>query len=74
MEFKKCVRCGCFFASDDDVCCNCHSKDELDISRLNTFLDNSFVEHSVSSLAAGTGISEKNINRFIENKSFNLSV
>ena len=74
MEFKKCVRCGCFFASENDVCCNCHSKDELDINRLNNYMSNSFIEPSIANLSEGTGISEKNINRFIENKSFNLSV
>ena len=31
MEFKKCVRCGCFFATNGDVCCNCASKDKHDI-------------------------------------------
>ena len=39
MEFKKCMRCGCFFMSDNDVCCNCEARDKIDISRLNSILD-----------------------------------
>ena len=31
MEFKKCIRCGCFFASDNDTCCSCTCKDNADI-------------------------------------------
>ena len=44
------------------------------ITNVNNYIDNTFIEPSVASLAAGTGISEKNINRFIENKSFNFSL
>ena len=32
MEFKRCSRCGCFFTSNDDVCCNCLSKDKFEMS------------------------------------------
>ena len=28
MELKKCVRCGCFFNTKEDVCPNCKTKDE----------------------------------------------
>ena len=66
MEFKKCVRCGCFFMSGNDVCCNCQSKDKMDISKLNSILDeNSF--NSVQDLSIESGININNLNRFIAN-------
>lgn len=66
MEFKKCMRCGCFFMSDNDVCCNCQSKDRMDISKLNSILDeNSF--DSVQDLSIASGININNLNRFISN-------
>lgn len=69
MELKKCVRCGCFFSSESDVCCSCADKDKKDIYNLNNFIVNSNVVPSLDNLSYGTGISIKNINRFIENNS-----
>lgn len=73
MEFKKCNRCGCFFTSADDVCSCCATKDEQDLYRLNNFIDNSAINPSIANLAAGTGISEKNINRFIKTNVLNFN-
>lgn len=67
MELKKCARCGCFFASANDVCCNCETKDMQDIYNLNNFIVNSPSVPSVDNLAYNTGIAAKNIYRFIEN-------
>ena len=39
MEFKRCLRCGCFFVSANDVCCNCESKDRFDVAKLNNILE-----------------------------------
>jgi len=69
MELKKCVRCGCFFASESDVCCTCVDKDKKDIYNLNSYIVNSNGIPSVDNMAYGTGISLKNINRYIENNS-----
>ncbi|MFR5683490.1 MAG: hypothetical protein ACLUD1_05435 [Clostridia bacterium] len=41
MEFKKCKRCGCFFVSDHDVCCNCEPKDHADIATLKSYIQDS---------------------------------
>ena len=71
MELKKCVRCGCFFATNGDVCCNCASKDKHDIYALNNYIVNSTDIPSVDSLSYNTGVSAKNINRFIENNIIN---
>lgn len=67
MELKKCARCGCFFASSSDVCCNCETKDNQDIYTLNNYIGSTSSISSVSSLSSNTGVSVKNINRLIEN-------
>lgn len=67
MELKKCARCGCFFASSNDVCCNCETKDNQDIYNLNNYIGSTSSISSVSSLSSNTGVSVKNINRLIEN-------
>lgn len=68
MEFKKCVRCGCFFMSDNDVCCNCQSKDKMDIAKLNSILDEDNTFNSIQDLSIASGINANNLNRFITNK------
>lgn len=68
MEFKRCARCGCFFMSSNDVCCNCESKDRFDIAKLNNFLEeNNDNFNSVESLSIASGINLNNLNRFIKN-------
>ncbi len=67
MEFKKCVRCGCFFSTNNNVCCNCESKDKLDIYKLNT-LDDDININSIEDLSMSTGITINNLNRFIKDK------
>ena len=68
MEFKKCVRCGCFFMSDNEVCCNCQSKDRMDISKLNSILDENISYNSIQDLSIASGININNLNRYISNK------
>lgn len=67
MEFKKCMRCGCFFMSDNDVCCNCQSKDRMDISKLNSISEKNISYNSVQDLSIASGININNLNRFIAN-------
>lgn len=67
MEFKKCMRCGCFFMSDNNVCCNCESKDRMDISKLNSILDETNNFNSVQDLSILSGVNMNNLNRFISN-------
>ncbi len=67
MEFKKCMRCGCFFMSDNDVCCNCQSKDRMDISKLNSILDESHSFNSIQDLSILSGVNINNLNRYISN-------
>lgn len=68
MEFKRCVRCGCFFMSDNNVCCNCESKDKLDIAKLNNVLEENNTFNSIYDLSIASGVNLNNLNRFIENK------
>ena len=69
MDFKKCVRCGSFFISDNDVCCNCSSKDNKDIATLNNFISGYEEMPSVAEISSHTGIMSSNINRYIKDKS-----
>lgn len=68
MNLNKCERCGCFFASKSSVCPNCESKDENDINQLKNFLTEADSSVTVESLACSTGISLKNVNRFLKDK------
>ncbi len=68
MELKKCVRCGCFFTSPNNVCSNCETKDRQHISKLNDCIASAETQFSVDDLAYKTGVSCQNISRFIENK------
>ena len=70
MKFNKCVRCGCFFASSDDDCPSCKSKDEVDKNTLKNFLDNTDSPLSLDSLSFNSGVELKNINRFMESTEF----
>ena len=66
MEFKKCLRCGSFFVSGDDVCPKCLPKDKSDISKLTNYInDNNITNSTIVDLSQGTGITLKNINRYI---------
>ena len=70
MNFKTCVRCGCFFSSDDSLCPNCKTKDEVDKNSLKNFLANNDIPNNYESLSYMSGVSLKNINRFMETKEF----
>ena len=70
MKFNKCVRCGCFFASSDDVAPSCKSKDEVDKHTLKNYLDNADSPLSLDSLSFNSGVELKNINRYMESKEF----
>ncbi len=75
MEFKKCERCGCFFTSNDNVCFNCMQKDKAEINKLKNYFDiNTNVEvNNINFLSIETGISQKNLNRYIDNNTFNIN-
>jgi len=67
MEFKRCVRCGCFFMSNNDVCCNCESKDRFDIKKLNNIISEDINFNSIEDLSIASGVNLNNLNRYISN-------
>ena len=69
MDFKKCERCGCFFASNDNVCFNCLTKDRFEMSKFKTFIEENDVHqiNSLNDISYQTGISQKNLNRLGKN-------
>lgn len=72
MEFKKCDRCGCFFTSTGNTCVNCSPKDKLEINKLKNFLDgvDSISGTNIDSLSYLTGITKKNLNRYLGTDEF----
>lgn len=73
MEFKKCERCGCFFVSNDNVCYNCLTKDRFEMSKFKNFVEENNITqiNSLNDLSIQTGISSKNLNRFLGYEDFN---
>ena len=71
MNLNKCERCGCFFVSEDSVCPNCATKDANEISQLQNFLSESNSRISIEDLSFSTGVSIKNVNRFLKNDKIN---
>lgn len=74
MNFNKCVRCGCFFASESSVCPNCQTKDMVDMNTIQNFLKVNDMPNSIDSLASMSGVSAKNITRFMEDDDFKIKI
>ena len=72
MEFKKCDRCGCFFASNDNVCHNCLTKERFEMSKFKTFIEENNIcdINSLNELSIETGLSGKTLNRFLSQDDF----
>lgn len=70
MEFKKCERCGCFFLSESNVCENCSPKDNFEMSKLKNYFESENYSNSINSISVDTGITVKNLNRYLENDEF----
>lgn len=66
MDFKKCSRCGNFYVSNGNVCPKCSPKDNLEFSTFNSYINENGLEESVDTISGKTGISVKNLNRFME--------
>lgn len=66
MEFKKCERCGCFYTTNDAICPKCQPKENFEMNIVKDYLINNN-EVSVESISDNTGISAKNVNRFLKN-------
>lgn len=73
MNLNKCERCGCFFTAKVNVCPNCMSKDQNEIAQIKNFLIESEEKVTLSDLTYKTGISERNLNRFLQDSKVNSS-
>ena len=65
MEFNKCSRCGNFFISNDDVCPKCKTKDTLEFETFKSYIEENGINNNLDVLSSETGISAKNINRYL---------
>ncbi len=65
MEFNKCTRCGSFYLSNGNVCPKCSSKDKLEFSTFQNYIQENGLDQNLDTIANETGISIKNINRFL---------
>lgn len=66
MEVKRCSRCGAFYTNQGNVCPKCTSRDNFELSQFKDFVEENGVEiDSLAQVATKTGISEKNLNRFL---------
>lgn len=71
MEFNKCIRCGSFYVSTGDVCPKCITKDNLELGTFQNYVQENGLNNSLESVSNQTGISIKNLNRFISYGGFN---
>ena len=65
MELNKCSRCGAFHTNNGDVCAKCYNKDIFELSTFKSYVEENGV-FSIDTIATQTGISQKNINRFMK--------
>ena len=72
VEARKCVRCGCMYISETEVCGKCQRKDGSDIYRLKGFFENQNMEEGMTQgeLSIATGITNKNLSRFLGYEEF----
>lgn len=73
MEIKRCARCGGFFETVNEVCNGCVAKDNKDMGKLKNYLEGySYGEKALTraELSFGTGITMKNLNRFLSGQEF----
>ena len=66
MELTRCSRCGAFYTNSGYVCARCASKDNMELSTFKNFVEENGLEvNSLSQISSQTGITEKNLNRFL---------
>ena len=66
MDFKKCSRCGNFYISNANVCPKCSTKESFEFSTFKSYIEENGLSESIDEISGKTGISVKNLNRFIE--------
>lgn len=69
MNFNKCERCGCFFVTDQNVCPKCEPKENFEMQQLKNYLS-THTTSTVEDISTNTGISERNLDRFLKQDEF----
>lgn len=69
MELNKCLRCGSFYLSGNDVCPKCEEKDLNEIYNLKNYVEENQVT-TLEDISYQTGITINNLNRFIKQDDF----
>lgn len=70
MEFNRCTRCGNFYVSEGNVCPKCSTKDGFEFSKFSAYIKENGLDSSLDTISGETGISLKNLNRFLEYDEF----
>ena len=65
MEINRCSRCGNFYVSAGIVCPKCSTKDGFEFSTFKSYIQENGFETSLNTISTDTGISIKNLNRFV---------
>lgn len=70
MELNRCNRCGNFYVAEGNVCPKCSAKDGFEFSTFKSYVQENGFENSLNTISNDTGISVKNLNRFVEYQEF----
>ena len=65
MEFNRCSRCGSFYVTEGNVCPKCSTKDGFEFSTFKSYVEENGLTNSLDTISGETGISVKNLNRFL---------
>lgn len=70
MELNRCSRCGSFYVAEGNVCPKCSTKDGFEFSTFKSYVQENGFENSLNTISNDTGISVKNLNRFLGYQEF----
>lgn len=70
MELNRCSRCGNFYVAEGNVCPKCSTKDGFEFSTFKSYVQENGFENSLNTISNDTGISVKNLNRFVGYQEF----
>ena len=70
MELNRCSRCGNFYVAEGNVCPKCSTKDGFEFSTFKSYIQENGLENSLNTISNNTGISVKNLNRFMGYQEF----
>ena len=71
MEIKRCVRCGSLYTTENEVCNECFAKDNAEVVKLRGVLSEGLeVGTTKQDLAIKTGITSRNLERYLKNEEF----